>query len=205
MSEAAIRPGAGDVSVARVLSRSFALLLGSIVRFLTLTAIVWSPLLLYQLFFFFPSPLSRAPDGHSRPSARSAWAGRSSSPIRRFRRQDIDAVGNHAQRRARGRWRHDGYHMCSSFCTSTPTRLSPARMFALVNGGHGGVSLSETRTTERPDRTRGPGSCCRDLPRQARTTSSFSIFAASSSMLMPGAVGISSRPFTGFSGSFRKC
>ena len=46
------------------------------------------------------------------------------------------------------------------------------------------------------------------LPRpslQTRTSSSFSIFAVSSSMLMPGAFGICSRPFTGFSGFFRKC
>jgi hypothetical protein len=46
------------------------------------------------------------------------------------------------------------------------------------------------------------------LPRPSRqtdTTSSFSIFAVSSSMLMPGAFGICSRPFTGFSGFFRKC
>jgi hypothetical protein len=40
---------------------------------------------------------------------------------------------------------------------------------------------------------------------QTRTSSSFSIFAVSSSMLMPGAFGICSRPFTGFSGFFRKC
>jgi len=54
MIDAAVQD-VGDVSVGRVLSRSFELLSGSFVKFVILTAIVWAPSLVYQLFFFPPS------------------------------------------------------------------------------------------------------------------------------------------------------
>ena len=54
MSTVAVSAG-NDVRVGRVLSRAFELLLGSLIKFLVLTGIVWLPLLGYQAFFYHPS------------------------------------------------------------------------------------------------------------------------------------------------------
>jgi len=51
MTYAAAPPPAGELSIGRVFSRAFELLFGNLVSFLALTAIVWLPMLIYQLIF----------------------------------------------------------------------------------------------------------------------------------------------------------